>query len=99
VNSRSARHVGIAEVWSEAAILQQAVGELSKQRIVAEHALRNTNVPMGVAEHQLVEWLPKELETSLPSIEQIERELAEGVMSTIGLIEAWHSGETFHDLV
>jgi hypothetical protein len=28
-----------------------------------------------VAEYQLVEALPKELQTSLPSIEQIEREL------------------------
>ena len=32
--------------------------------------------PLGVAEYQLVESLPPELETSLPSVEQIERELA-----------------------
>jgi hypothetical protein len=31
---------------------------------------------MGVVEYQLVESLPPELQTSLPSIEQIERELA-----------------------
>jgi len=46
-----------------------------KNRVVAEYALRDTNKPMGVAEYQLVESLPKELEASLPSIEQIEREL------------------------
>jgi hypothetical protein len=35
-----------------------------------------------VAEYQLVESLPPELQTSLPSIEQIERELASGDTST-----------------
>ncbi len=32
--------------------------------------------PMGIAEYKLLESLPAELQTSLPSIEQIERELA-----------------------
>jgi hypothetical protein len=47
----------------------------TKNRVVAEYALRDSNKPIGVAEYQLVEALPKELQTSLPSIEQIEREL------------------------
>jgi predicted nuclease of restriction endonuclease-like (RecB) superfamily len=47
----------------------------SKNRVVAEYALRTTVGPIGVAEYQLVESLPKDLEASLPSIEQIEREL------------------------
>ncbi|TMQ11075.1 MAG: DUF1016 domain-containing protein, partial [Deltaproteobacteria bacterium] len=47
----------------------------SKNRVVAEYALRDTNKPIGVAEYQLVASLPEELEASLPSIEQIEREL------------------------
>jgi predicted nuclease of restriction endonuclease-like (RecB) superfamily len=49
----------------------------SKNRVVAEYALRDTNKPIGVAEYQLVAALPKDLEASLPSIEQIERELGE----------------------
>ena len=48
----------------------------SKNRVVAEYALRDSNKPIGVAEYQLIESLPAELQTSLPSIEQIERELA-----------------------
>jgi hypothetical protein len=48
----------------------------SKNKVVAEYALRNVNKPLGVADYQLVESLPAELQTSLPSIEQIERELA-----------------------
>ena len=43
----------------------------------AEYALRDVNKPIGVAEYQLIESLPAELQTSLPSIEQIERELGE----------------------
>ncbi len=46
-----------------------------KNKVVAEYALRNNAQPLGVAEYQLVESLPVELQTSLPSIEQIEREL------------------------
>lgn len=49
----------------------------SKNRIVAEYALRDMNKPMGIAEYQLAEALPKDLEANLPSIEQIERELGE----------------------
>jgi len=48
----------------------------SKNKVVAEYALRDNARPMGVVEYQLVESLPAELQTSLPSIEQIERELA-----------------------
>jgi predicted nuclease of restriction endonuclease-like (RecB) superfamily len=50
----------------------------SKNKVVAEYALRDNAQPMGVAEYQLVESLPPELQTSLPSIEQIERELTGG---------------------
>jgi len=49
----------------------------SKNRVVAEYALRDSNKPIGVAEYQLVNALPDPLKTSLPSIEAIERELAD----------------------
>ncbi|PJA24397.1 MAG: DUF1016 domain-containing protein [Alphaproteobacteria bacterium CG_4_10_14_0_2_um_filter_63_37] len=47
----------------------------SKNKVVAEYALRDNTQPIGVAEYKLLESLPAELQTSLPSIEQIEREL------------------------
>jgi predicted nuclease of restriction endonuclease-like (RecB) superfamily len=47
----------------------------SKNKVVAEYALGDKSQPMGVAEYKLLESLPLELQTSLPSIEQIEREL------------------------
>lgn len=49
----------------------------TQNRVVAEYALRDTNKPIGVAEYQLVEALPTELQTSLPSIEKIEQELGD----------------------
>jgi predicted nuclease of restriction endonuclease-like (RecB) superfamily len=49
----------------------------SKNKVVAEYALRDGTKPMGVAEYELVHALPARLETSLPSIEQIEAELEE----------------------
>lgn len=46
-----------------------------KNKVVAEYALRDNAQPMGIAEYKLLESLPLELQTNLPSIEQIEREL------------------------
>ena len=48
----------------------------SKNKVVAEYALGDTALPIGVAEYRLMDSLPPELQTSLPSIEQIENELA-----------------------
>lgn len=50
----------------------------TKNKIVAEYALGDKTQPMGVAEYKLLESLPADLQSSLPSIEQIERELAGG---------------------
>ena len=47
----------------------------SKNKVVAEYALRDTSRPLGIAEYQLLAALPEPLQTSLPSIEEIEREL------------------------
>lgn len=47
----------------------------SQNKVVAEYALGDKSQPMGIAEYKLIESLPVELQTSLPSIEQIEREL------------------------
>ncbi|HMT93589.1 PDDEXK nuclease domain-containing protein [uncultured Thiothrix sp.] len=47
----------------------------SKNKVVAEYALGDKTQPMGIAEYKLVESLPTDLQSKLPSIEQIEREL------------------------
>lgn len=50
----------------------------TKDNIFAEYVLRNFNRPIGVAEFEvkLVEKLPKDLKTSLPTVEEIEAELS-----------------------
>ena len=47
----------------------------TKNKIVAEYALSDKTQPMGIAEFKLLESLPVNLQTQLPSIEDIEREL------------------------
>lgn len=47
----------------------------AKNKVVAEYALRNSKAPIGVSEYTLSKALPKELKTSLPSIDEIEAEL------------------------
>lgn len=47
----------------------------SKNKVVAEYALRNMRAPIGVSEYTLSKSLPKELKTKLPTIEQLEAEL------------------------
>jgi len=44
-------------------------------RVLAEYALRGVDKPIGVSSFELTRALPDTLQTSLPSIEQIEREL------------------------
>ena len=44
-------------------------------RVLAEYALRGVDKPIGVSSYELTRALPQALQTSLPSIEQIEREL------------------------
>ena len=60
---------------------KQTIGLLlckGKDRLVAEYALRDLNKPIGVAdwETRIVESLPEELRGSLPTIEEIEAEMA-----------------------
>jgi len=61
---------------------QPSIGLLlckERDRLIVEYALRDVKKPIGVAEWRtrLVESLPKKLQSSLPTVEQIEAELAE----------------------
>jgi hypothetical protein len=48
-----------------------------KNRLIVEYALRDFKKPIGVAQWQtkIVRSLPKELRGSLPTIEELEKEL------------------------
>ena len=45
-------------------------------RMVLEYALRGLNKPIGVSEYQLTRALPDDLKPSLPTIEEIEQQIA-----------------------
>jgi predicted nuclease of restriction endonuclease-like (RecB) superfamily len=47
----------------------------TKNRIIAEYALRNTATPIGISEFRHLEKLPEQLKGTLPTIEEIEAEL------------------------
>jgi predicted nuclease of restriction endonuclease-like (RecB) superfamily len=47
----------------------------SRDRVTVEYALRDTRKPIGVSKYRLTSALPKELKSSLPTIEQLEQEL------------------------
>jgi len=48
----------------------------SKDKLVAEYALSDIHKPIGVSEYHLTQSLPENLQTSLPTVEEIEAELA-----------------------
>jgi predicted nuclease of restriction endonuclease-like (RecB) superfamily len=47
-----------------------------ENRIVAEYALRDMSKPIGVSAFQITESLPENLQSSLPTIEELESELS-----------------------
>lgn len=71
-------YLAAVDAQIKAADDQATIGLLlckTKNRLVAEYALSGIAKPMGVAEYQLVRALPVPLDTTLPSIEQLESEL------------------------
>ncbi|WP_323858616.1 PDDEXK nuclease domain-containing protein [Xenorhabdus doucetiae] len=54
----------------------------TKDRILAEYALRDIQKPIGVSDYELTRALPEDLKSSLPSIEELEAELSQGGENT-----------------
>lgn len=58
----------------------QTIGILickDKDDVVAEYSLENIAQPIGIAKYELTKFLSEELEHSLPTIEEIEKELSD----------------------
>ena len=47
----------------------------TRNKIIAEYALRDTKKPMGVATYRLTKYLPDKLKSKLPSIKELQKEL------------------------
>jgi predicted nuclease of restriction endonuclease-like (RecB) superfamily len=50
----------------------------TRKKLIVEYALRNTATPIGVSEYQFTRAIPAELKSSLPTIEELEKELSNG---------------------
>jgi predicted nuclease of restriction endonuclease-like (RecB) superfamily len=48
----------------------------NKNKIIAEYALRDNTKPIGISEYEFTKALPENFKSSLPSIEEIEKELS-----------------------
>ena len=48
----------------------------TKDKVVAEYALKDMSKPIGVSEYKIVRSIPEKLKTSLPTIDELERELS-----------------------
>jgi predicted nuclease of restriction endonuclease-like (RecB) superfamily len=53
----------------------------TKDGLVAEYALRDSNKPIGIAEYKLKEMLPEHIQGELPSIEEIEQNMEQELKS------------------
>ncbi len=56
----------------------------TRDRVVAEYALRDVSKPIGVSEYQLAAALPDKLKGTLPTIEDLESELSNSLESDSG---------------
>jgi predicted nuclease of restriction endonuclease-like (RecB) superfamily len=59
---------------------QRSIGLIlceEKNKIVAEYALRGMDKAIGVSDYELTRALPKKLQSALPSIAQLEKELSQ----------------------
>ncbi len=57
---------------------QPSIGLLicqDKDKVIAEYALKDINKPIGISAYQLTESIPNDLKGTLPTIEDLEREL------------------------
>jgi predicted nuclease of restriction endonuclease-like (RecB) superfamily len=54
-----------------------------RNHVVAEYALRGVSKPIGVSEYELTRALPPDLQSALPTIEEIEAELAEEIKAEV----------------
>lgn len=48
----------------------------TKDKVVAEYALKDMTKPIGISQYKIVESLPAKIQTALPTIEELEAELS-----------------------
>ena len=55
----------------------------SHDKLVVEYALSDIHKPIGVSEYKITKFLPEELKSSLPTVEELEAEFSKEVNDDI----------------
>jgi predicted nuclease of restriction endonuclease-like (RecB) superfamily len=87
LKAREVQPADVAQVMAYVAIVDEQLRHVNDaptiglvlgkgKKAMAEYVLRNVNAPIGIAEYITADALPKNLEVNLPSIAQLEAELA-----------------------
>lgn len=50
-----------------------------KNKMKAEYALKDISKPIGVSEYNLIQAIPDDLKSNLPTVEEIEEEITEKI--------------------
>ena len=50
-----------------------------KNKMKAEYALKDISKPIGVSEYKLIQSIPDDLKSNLPTVEEIEEEITEKI--------------------
>jgi predicted nuclease of restriction endonuclease-like (RecB) superfamily len=71
-------YLGVADDNLKGPMDEPSIGLIlckTKNKIIAEYALRDTSKPIGIAEYRINERLPENIKGELPSIEEIEESI------------------------
>ncbi len=84
-------YLGLVDDQLKGEFDQPAIGLIlckTKNKIVAEYALRDTSKPIGIAEYKISQILPEDIKGELPSIEDIEHKLDEEINENLNPVDA-----------
>ena len=65
---------------------------------MAQYALESTNQPIGISEYQLSKLMPENIQSQLPTIEDIEATLSD-IKETKGIWKSWDQYDYFNHVV
>jgi predicted nuclease of restriction endonuclease-like (RecB) superfamily len=84
-------YLGIADDSLKGMYDERSIGLIlckTKDKVIAEYALRDTIKPIGISEYKITEALPDNIKGELPSIEELEQKMDEELIESSNPIDA-----------
>ncbi len=78
-------YLGIADDTLKGIYDEQSIGLIlckTKDKVIAEYALRDTSKPIGISEYKITQSLPENIRGELPSIEELEQKMDEELVES-----------------